>query len=127
DLQLGHTVAGGHAQALADVDIGEGDLSGDVVDDRARHVEIRRRLDALQPRRGVDLHDQGTFVAFEHVDAGDAQSHDLSRAHGGLLVHRVEGDRLHATAAVHVGAELVAVSDPTHRGDHPVPDDQSAD
>ena len=45
---LGHAVAGRDGQPLAYVDVGEGDLVGHVVDDRAGHVEPGGGLDALE-------------------------------------------------------------------------------
>ena len=55
--ELGHAVARRDGETLAHVDVGEGDLVRDVVDDGARDVELGRRLDALQAGGGVDLHD----------------------------------------------------------------------
>ena len=85
------------------------------------------RLDALEARGGVDLHDERAVVALEHVDAGDAQAHDLRRTHGRLLVRRSQLDGFDRAAAVHVGPELVAARHAAHRGDDAVADDECAD
>ena len=69
----------------------------------------------------------GPLRALEHVDTGDLEAHDLRRADGDPLELLVELDRLDAAAAVHVGAELVALRDPAHRRDHAVADDERAD
>src|SRR6478609_11083007 len=124
---LGDAVAGRDGQPLAYVDVGEGDLVGHVVDDRAGHVELGRALDALEAGRGVDLHHLRAATALQHVDTGDAQAHDLRGPDGHPLELLVELDRLDAAAAVHVRAELVALRDPPHRRDHAVPDDEGAD
>ena len=85
------------------------------------------RLDPLEPGRGVDLHHERPVVALEHVDAGDPQAHDLGRAHRRPLVLRRQLDGLDRAAAVHVGAELVALRDPPHRRHDAVADDERAD
>ena len=125
--ELGDSVARRDGQPLTDIDLGERDLAGDVVDDRAGDVELGGHLDALQPGRRVDLHHQRPVFAFEHVDAGHAESHDLRRAHGRALVDGVEFDRLDRSTAVHIRAELVTRSRPSHRGDDAVAHDEGAD
>src|SRR5690606_38210848 len=105
---LGHAVAGGDRQPLPHVDVGEVGLVGDVVHDRARDVQLGRRLDALQAGGGVDLHDEWPVTALEHVDAGHPQAHDVRAADGDLGVGRVQVDGLDRPAAVDVGAELLA-------------------
>jgi hypothetical protein len=46
--QLGDPVSGADGEPLADVEFGEVDLVGDVVDDGAGDVEAGRRFDPLQ-------------------------------------------------------------------------------
>ncbi len=127
DEDLGHAVAVRDAEALADVQVGELDHLLDVLDDRAGDVLARRAFDPFQPRGGVHLHDLRAVGAFEHVDAGDAQAHDLRGADGGAGVDGVERDRLGAAAAVDVGAELLPLGDAAHGGDDAVADDEGAD
>ena len=125
--QLGHAVARRHAEPLPHIDLGERHLIGDVVDDRARDIQLRGRLDTLEARRRVDLHHERPVRALKHVDTGDPQPHDLGRAHRHLLVVGGELDRLHAAAAVHVRPELVALRRAPHGRDHAVADDEGTD
>ncbi len=127
ELQLRDPVTGAHGQPLSDVELRGAHLVGDEVDDRARHVEPRRRLDPLETRRRVDLHDLRAVGALEHVDARDLQAHDPGRTHGGLLEEGVERDRLGNAAPVHVAPVLAGLGDPSHRGDHAVSEHDRAD
>ena len=47
-------------------------------------------FDALEAGGGVDLHDLGAVLTFEHVDAGHAQAQNVGGAYGGGLVFRRE-------------------------------------
>jgi hypothetical protein len=79
-------------------------------------------FDSLEPRRGVDLHDDRPLGALEHVDPCDSETHDLSGAYGGVGVHRIEIDGLDAAAAVDIGTELVTAGLPAHRCHHAIAD-----
>src|SRR5690606_25155088 len=105
DVDLGDAVSTTDGQSLADVDLGKVDLGGDVVDDRSGDVELCAGLDTLEAWRRIDLHDLRAIASLEHVDAGDAQSHDLGGADGGLLVHRVQVDRFGAAPSMEIAAE----------------------
>ena len=61
-LHLSDPVAGAHRKALANVEFGERHLVVDEVDHRPRDVAPRGLLDALEARRGVDLHHQRAMV-----------------------------------------------------------------
>ena len=108
--QLGDAVARRDAEALAHVDLGEGDLVGDVVDDGAGDVELRRRLDALEPGEELTSMTSGPSSPSSMSTPATLQAHDLRRAHRGLLVLRRQLDPLDGAAAVHVRAELVAAA-----------------
>ena len=47
--------------------------------DLARDVDSGGAFDAFQPWRRVDFHDLRPLHAFEHVDAGNPEAHDLGR------------------------------------------------
>src|SRR3546814_19263908 len=55
---------------------------------------------------GVHLHDDGSVVRSEQVDAADVEAHGLGRPHGGGALLRRELDLLGVAALVQVGPEL---------------------
>lgn len=127
DVDVCDGVAAADGEALADVDVGEFYLIRDVVDDFAGDVEAGCSLDAFEAGGGIDFHDLGAVLALEHVDAADAQTHDLGGADGGFLVGRLKGDALCFTSAVDVGAEFLALGDAAYGCYDAVSDDEGAD
>jgi len=127
DLNLGHAVAVFKRQPLTNVDVGQQHPAFHELDNRSGDIAFRRRLDPFEARRGVHLHDDGSFRALEHVDAGHVQAHDLGGPNRGALVQRVQRNRFHRAPAMHVAAKLVPHRHPPHGAHHMAAYDESAD
>src|SRR5690606_7018307 len=78
----------------------------DVADAEAGHVLAGGRLDALQSRRGIDLHYHRTVVGAQDIHPCHVQPHHLGRAYGGHALLGGDLDQAGAAAAVQIGAEL---------------------
>ena len=78
-MNFGNAVATANGESLTEVDLGKIDLGSYVIDHRSGDVELGAALDSLQARRRVDLHHLRPVFAFEHVDAGKAETHDLGQ------------------------------------------------
>src|SRR5207248_1969462 len=97
-----------------------------VHDDRAGDVDPAGAFDSFEPRRAVDLEDLRPGLRFEHVDAGDLETHDARRGDRRARVALVEVHADAEAAAVEVRSELAALRLPSHRGDDASADDDRA-
>src|SRR5690606_32710407 len=98
-----------------------------VADDLGGYIHSGSAFDSLQTRRGVDLHDDRSVFAFQHVDAGDLQIEDLSGSYGGSLVFGIKHHALSLAAAVYVAAEFGPRSSAAHGGDYSIAHHERAD
>ena len=105
-MQLCDAVSTTDGQTLTDVEFGEIHLGSDVINDRSGDINARGRLDSFQARRRIDFDNLRPRVRFQHVYAGNSQTHDLRRADCGLAKRFVEFHGLGGPAAMHIAAKL---------------------
>src|SRR3990172_10409197 len=90
-------------------------------------VDSARRLDSLEPGRGVDLDDQRTDLGAEHVHAGDVEAEGMGGGDGGFFLGGSEVHMSSRASPMEVCPELTLGGHPLHGGDHLAPDDKGAE